>query len=259
MRFPVFLLLLLTAGSALAADVVRYSVAGIPGATGQSQLYYIDGRRIRHQVAANLYYLYDSGSDRMLLVDTAKRSAFPVARTLMSDVSDMVSSQEQKIRDLLARSDKLPPEARVQLEKALASMQALKQSAASLHKQASDDRLEGPLGEDSQGRVACVRYRLVSSSKAGELCLAGPQQLGLSREAVAAFTAYQAFLGTMTGQGSLLGMKTDAMPVWVRLVQPVEGSLTLQELGKQRVPDGWFDVPAGYAVQDVTRPTAPTR
>lgn len=247
MRLPIVLLMMFYASASFAGNVIRYEVSGVPNVAAGKQIFYVEGNRIKQTVSAHLYYLYDGSTDTLQLVDTSKRAYYPMSRTFYKDVSKTVSDQEKRIKDLLAKQDKLPEQAQASLQQALDTMQTLKQSTAMLDKKANlSVKLDGPTGKSKYKNVECYNYQVVSGESKANVCYANFKQLGLPREVVKSFNGFQRFLAHISGYNSLFAVLDDHLPVNVAIKEPLIGTISFSGAPSMPMARDLFELPVGF-------------
>lgn len=255
MRFPIVLLLIFYTSVSFAGNLIRYKVSGVPNVAGGQQVFYAEGDRIRQAVSGHLYYLYDGATDSLQLVDTSKRAYYPMSRTFFKDVSKTVSAQEQRIKDMLAKGDKLPEQARLSLQQALNSMELLKKSSAALEQKNNPSvKLEGPVGKASYNGVNCNKYQVVVGSSKADVCYAGFEQLGLSRQMVKTFNNFQRFLTHISGFNSMFALLDNYMPLRVDIQEPIKGVIEFSSASPKSMGPEALELPAGFQRISVKNP-----
>lgn len=247
MRIIAILLLMLYSSFSLAGSVIRYNVSGLANVASGQHVFYVEGSKIKQEVSKHLYYLYDSSTDSLQLVDTNKRAYYPMSRKFFNNVLNTVSTQEQKLKDLLAQPSKLNKKTMAVLKQALDSMKMLRESADVLQKNNNiKAKLNGPISAAKYNGVECSRYKVITNKSQATVCYASFEELGLSLETVKTFNRFHRYLAKINGFNSMFALLDNSMPTRIDITSPINGTVSLGRVTSIATNPDSFKVPNGY-------------
>jgi hypothetical protein len=241
-------------GAASAATVIALDEA-VNDAAAQPRTMVLDTDRMRMSFAtSDIIFRGDLGKVWILL--SKDHSYIELTAAGMAEMSARMDQAMAKMKEKLAL---VPDAQRKQIEAMMASRMGQGAPSAApqvAYEKAGDSR--------TVGDWSCEPYRIVVAGKASsEVCVAKLSDLGLSRDDLAAFTAFGAFMAKMTAaigamRSPMAALNFDSMTKAIGFegfpVQSVskfgDGGrqvvVTLKSIQHQDPPAGAFDLPAGY-------------
>jgi hypothetical protein len=252
-------LFVLGAGGAATAGTVIALDEAVNDAAPQSRTMVLDADRLRMSSAAT-DIIFRGDLNKVWVLRSKDHSYLELTAAGLGQMGARMDQAMAKMKEKLAA---LPEAQRKQIEAMMAARMG--QGAPSAAPQATYEK-----SGDSRtvGEWSCAPYRIVVGGKASsEVCIAKLSDLGLSRDDLAGFASFGAFMAKMTAaMGALRSPMTtinfdsmtkaigfDGFPVQTT-TKFGDGSrqivVTLKSIQHEDPPAGAFDIPAGYTKID---------
>lgn len=261
-RFPRFLLAagwLGAAGAASAATVIDYQVTSGDHAVTQPVIIR-DGSVMIKALGGdpNLDMLYESGGQRLVLIDHQGRRFTPITEDRVNQLAAQFEELQPILRGLAAQISRLPPKQRAKWETMLGGFPL--ERYAEVRKAAEATRLLKDGKERTVAGFSCAPLKVVrQGATAAEFCLATPAQLRLTNEDLTTLGSFLDFVRKLISRAEGLaapfglGIKgfnlaeLTGLPIEIREhggKQPL--ALTLRHVGTDTGSAAPLAVPNGY-------------
>lgn len=258
--------LMLFNGPAWAGVVITMEQTGGPdGAKRESQVFVEPDRLKMPQPRGGVIYRADQ--ERAYSYDDDRKAYVEMSRESMGQMRQQMDAAMAQMRQQMAG---LPPEQRKMVEDMMAKQGA---GGAAMMGQPPGPpptvTFEKAGGKQTIGKWSCEGYaRMENGRKTDDMCIAKMADLGLTRADLKAFESMSAMFKSSMGpqQSGAAAMDFDAMskaigydgaPVHTVHYGP-NGKFesTIKAIERKAIPAATFDLPAGYAKQDMGRPPA---
>lgn len=266
MRFPTILLgaliimgVTMGVSGPVAAGVVitLEQTGGADGGTGRQRQLFVEPDRLKLP-QDNGGLIYRADEDKAYIFDEQRKTYSEMSREGLGQMRQQMEAALAQVRQQLAS---MPPDQRKAMEEMLAKQGAMAQPGA-----APVVTYEKSGGKETVGKWSCEGYaRLENGRKAQDLCIARIADLGLARDDLKAFTSMSAMMKAGLGRNPGAAMDFDAMskavgfdglPVRTVTYLPngTQSQIVVTAVERKALPPATFELPAGYAKQEMPRP-----
>jgi len=179
----------------------------------------------------NSFSLYDSSTGSLTHADTSQKKFLTMDENDIAEQAKKVKQQMEKMREqMLAKIKTMPPEQQQQAQ------QMMNQHLPQLNSDSPQPKVEQKKTSRTEtiaGIQCTVHESYISGAKANEICMAAPEQLGLSAEDTRALMSMQEFMKRMQKVAqNMMGNNApvadlEGVPLHTKLFGP-DGSIKLE-------------------------------
>lgn len=203
--------------------------------------------------------IYRADQEKTYTFDDARKVFTEVSRESLGQMRQQMDAAMAQVRQQMAS---MPPDQRKMVEEMLAKQGGGVAATGA----APAVTYEKSGGRETVGKWSCEGYaRLEDGRKAQDLCVARIADLGLARDDLKAFTSMSAMMKDGLGRNPGAAMDFDAMskaigfdgiPLRTVTYMPngTRRQITVKSVERRALPPGTFELPAGYARQEMPRP-----
>jgi len=222
--------------------LLNYQVSGVANMQNAVQQFYISGTKLRTAYAGNSYYLFDSATNNLWMVDSSRQTYYPIKYSLIRDSLKAIEQQREKLTALL-QSDNLPAAARKNLQTALASFDQVEANSRKLTQRRQLPSQVKPTGQKgNHNGQACEVYKVSAASTEAEVCYGRAR---LPSTVIETFNRYQQYLGKISGVNAYFALVSGLLPLKAKHTG-AEVSLHLQSATETRKGSGFYAVPNSF-------------
>lgn len=223
--------------------LLNYRVSGVANIQNSVQQFYINGTKLRTAYTGNSYYLFDSASNNLWMVDRSRQTYYLIKHSLISDSLKVIDQQREKLKALL-QSDNLPEAARKNLQTALASFDQVEANSRELTQRRQTSHQLKPTGKKStHNGQACDVYQVSGANGEAEVCYGRAQ---LPSTVIETFNRYQQYLGKISGVNAYFALVRGLLPLKAKHMGS-PASLQLQSATDTRKGSGFYAIPQSFS------------